>query len=147
MREGRELIEQRRFQEAAERLRKALGLWVGPPLSGVDVGPALEAHAAYLDELRTRALELRIQADIQLGRSRELIPELHTLISRDPLNEWFHARLIDALHRSGRRGDALHAYQRLRAVLNRELGLEPAPELQRLQSEVLSGTRTEVAID
>lgn len=144
--EGRELLEQGRHADAAERLRSALALWNDPVLPDVVAGPFLESHIAHLMELRMRVLELRIQADIRLGRHRELIPELRMLVSAHPLNEWFHARLIDALHRSGRRADALTAYGNLRDVLNRELGLDPAPELQRLQQDVLNGHRMEIAV-
>ncbi|MEV7526405.1 BTAD domain-containing putative transcriptional regulator, partial [Streptomyces sp. NPDC091371] len=42
-----------------------------------------------------------------------------------------------ALHRSGRRGEALDVYQRLRATLVRELGLEPSTSLRRLQRSIL----------
>ncbi len=42
-----------------------------------------------------------------------------------------------ALHRSGRRGEALDVYHRLRATLVRDLGLEPSPRLRRLQQSIL----------
>ncbi|MEV7931053.1 BTAD domain-containing putative transcriptional regulator, partial [Kitasatospora sp. NPDC088779] len=42
-----------------------------------------------------------------------------------------------ALHRSGRRGEALEAYQRLRNTLVRELGMEPSAGLRRLQRSIL----------
>jgi tetratricopeptide (TPR) repeat protein len=42
-----------------------------------------------------------------------------------------------ALYRSGRQADALSAYQRVRTVLAEELGLEPTPELRRLETAVL----------
>ena len=75
---------------------------------------------------------------MELGRHRALIPELRSLVATYPLNEWMHAQLIQALNGSGRRADALRAYQDLRNVLSDELGLDPAPELQRLQQEMLS---------
>lgn len=138
-RQGRALLEEDRYEEAARRLREALALWRGAPLSNVPVGRLLEAHIAHLEETRIRALELRIQADNALGRHRELIPELRSLVAAYPLNEWFHGQLIGALHRAGRRGEALRAYQNVRAVLGEELGLEPSVELQRLQRDVLTG--------
>jgi DNA-binding SARP family transcriptional activator len=42
-----------------------------------------------------------------------------------------------ALHRSGRRGEALNAYQQLRARLVRNLGLEPSAALAKLQRSIL----------
>ncbi|MEV4636620.1 AfsR/SARP family transcriptional regulator [Actinoplanes sp. NPDC049548] len=135
--EGRVLLAGGHVEQAAERLRQALALWRGPVLANVPVGRLLEAHVAHLEESRIRALELRITADTLLGRHRELIPELRSLTSAYPLNEWLHGRLIEALHRAGRRGEALMAYQDLRRILDDELGLEPSEELQLLQREVL----------
>ncbi|GAA3078759.1 hypothetical protein GCM10020000_75430 [Streptomyces olivoverticillatus] len=43
-----------------------------------------------------------------------------------------------ALHHSGRRGEALGVYQRLRGTLMRELGLEPSAGLRRLQHAILT---------
>jgi DNA-binding SARP family transcriptional activator len=127
--------------EAATVLRTALGLWRGTALAGIDPGPVLARHVEHLEELRVRALELRIEADMAMGRHRQLVPELRGLVAAHPLNEWFHARLIDALHRSGRRGDALRAYHAVRGLLDRELGIEPSADLQRVQHEVLTSGR------
>ena len=85
-----------------------------------------------------RTLELRIQADAELGRHRELIGEMRSLVISHPLNEWFHGQLIVALSRSGRRGEALQAYQHLREVLDTQLGLDPPRDIQLLQREVLN---------
>ncbi|MEV5613808.1 AfsR/SARP family transcriptional regulator [Streptomyces sp. NPDC052225] len=128
-----------RRERALERLDAALGLWRGRTLADVAQGRVLAGHAARIDELRVRAQELRIEAAMGLGLHRELVPELRHLIAVDPLNEWLHARLIDALHRCGRRGDALRAFHDVRAVLAEELGLEPSADLRRLQHDILAG--------
>ncbi|MDA0566071.1 AfsR/SARP family transcriptional regulator [Streptomonospora sp. S1-112] len=135
--QGRALLRQDRVEDAARRLREALGLWRGRALANTSVGPVLARHVTYLDEVHHHALELRIEADMLLGRHRELVPELRSLIATNPLNEWYHDQLITALHRSGRRGEALAAFHDLRRVLNEELGLEPSQEAQRLQHEIL----------
>lgn len=85
-----------------------------------------------------RAMELSVEADMRLGLHRELIPDLRGLVASNLFNEWFHARLIEALHLSGRRGEALLAFRDLRRVLHEELGLEPSAELQRLHHEILA---------
>lgn len=136
--EGRNHMKAGRHEEGAAVLRGALALWTGPLGANVEFGPALEAHATHLEEEWIRGVELRIEADIALGRHRELIGELRYLVSTYPLNEWFHRQLIIALSRSGRRGEALQSYHHYRRVLNEELGLDPSPDLQRLQREVLS---------
>lgn len=134
-----EALEAGQDARAAQYARDALALWRGPALGGVDCGPHLRGQLVHLEEKRNRVLELRVQADMKLGRHRELIGELRELVAAQPLNEWFHGRLIDALHRSGRRGEALHAYQALRRTLQDELGLDPAPEIQTLQHAMLTG--------
>ncbi|HZN73223.1 MAG TPA: AfsR/SARP family transcriptional regulator [Micromonosporaceae bacterium] len=139
--QGRQMLERGQPEQAAQLLRRALDLWRGPSLANVRRGHLLEAHAVHLEEQRMRTLELRIQADAELGRHRELIGEMRSLVASHPLNEWFHGQLIVALSRSGRRGEALQAYQDLRRVLSSQLGLDPQPELQRLHREVLSHGR------
>ncbi|MFE3170908.1 BTAD domain-containing putative transcriptional regulator [Amycolatopsis sp. NPDC059090] len=137
--EGGQLLESGQQGQASVKLRQALSLWRGPVLADLAPGRLLEAHAAYLEETRIRTLELRIRADLQLGRHRELIPELRSLTTTHPLNEWFHVELITALHNTGRRGEALHAYRNLHRILDEELGLMPSASLRELHHQVLTG--------
>lgn len=130
-----------RRESALEALDAALGMWRGRPLANVAQGRVLTGHTARIEELRLRAQELRIEAAMGLGQHREVVPELIRLVAVDPLNEWLHARLIDALHRSGRRSDALRAFHHVRSVLAEELGLEPSEDLRRLQHHILAGER------
>ncbi|MCF1594607.1 AfsR/SARP family transcriptional regulator [Streptomyces muensis] len=125
-------------EKAAAHLDRARTLWRGPMLSNVPIAGVLTGRIAHMEELRIRALELRVETEFQLGRYREVLPELRILVNDHPLHEWFHGRLISALHRAGRRAEALQAYQNLYSVLRRELGLEPSEELQRLQAEILN---------
>ncbi len=124
-------------ESAAGHLRQATDLWRGPALVNISTGFLLNEHIAYLEGLRIRAFELRIEAVKRLDQRREIIPELLALTQAHPLNEWFHAQLIECLSLSGRRAEALEAYHRLRRSLAEELGLEPSPEVQRLHHEVL----------
>lgn len=137
-RQGRQLLDGGRPEDASRVLHRALALWNGASLANVGQGRLLGAHAVHLEEQRLRVLELRIQADAELGRHRELVGEMRSLVLKHPLNEWFHGQLIVALSRSGRRGEALEAYQNLREVLGSQLGLDPQPDMQRLQREVLT---------
>lgn len=138
VKDGQEALSRGDVEYASSALRKALALWRRPALADVSTGPLLEAHVAALGERRMSALEQRIEADLQLGRHRELIGELKSLIIAHQLHEWFHAALMLALCRSGRRAEALDVYQRLRRFLSEELGLEPSSDLQHLQRAVLT---------
>ncbi|MEU5088331.1 AfsR/SARP family transcriptional regulator [Streptomyces sp. NPDC021356] len=125
------------YPEAAARLREALALWTGPALADVHAGVHLETQIRRLEESRLCALDQRIEADLRLGRHRELLAELTVLVSRYPSHESLCGQYMVALYRSGRRGEALNAYQRLRATLVRTLGLEPSPVLAKLQQSML----------
>jgi predicted ATPase/DNA-binding SARP family transcriptional activator len=135
---GRAALKLQDAATAAELLRRALGLWRGAPLAEfADTGFAPPV-ITRLDEARLAAIEDRIEADLLLGGDGELTGELEALVRVHPLRERLWGQLIIALYRSGRQGDALGAYQRARAVLADQLGVDPGPELRRLESAVLS---------
>ena len=96
------------------------------------------AEADRLAELRLGAVEDRLEADLRLGRHRELVAELEGLVRDHPLRERLWAQLLLALYRSGRQADALLAYQRARSILVEELGIDPGAELRRLHAAVLA---------
>ncbi|MFD8340646.1 BTAD domain-containing putative transcriptional regulator, partial [Streptomyces solisilvae] len=125
------------FAGASRTLHGALRLWTGDAFADVPAGPQLALEAARLHESRLCALDQRIEADLRLGRHRELLAEMTVLASRHPTHENLHAQYMLALYRSGRRGEALDAYQRLRATLVRTLGLEPSAALSKLQRSIL----------
>ncbi|MFF3247096.1 BTAD domain-containing putative transcriptional regulator [Streptomyces sp. NPDC002870] len=125
------------FPGASRLLCEALALWTGSAFADVQTGAQLEMEARRLEESRLCALDQRIEADLRLGRHRELLPELTVLTSRYPTHENLHAQFMLALHRSGRRGEALDVYHRLRSTLVRDLGLEPPARLRRLQQSIL----------
>jgi hypothetical protein len=86
-----------------------------------------------------QAMEDGAQAGLLLGHAGRLVPQLRDLTSRHPLRERFHAQLMLALVRSGRRAEALAAYQHARRELTSELGIEPGPELRDLHERILAG--------
>jgi len=122
---------------AARALREALGLWRGPPLADFAYEPFAQAAIAQLEELRLAAIEDRVEADLALGRSRELVGELRDLVARHPLRERLRGQLMLALYRSGRQAEALESYQAFRRRLSEELGLEPGPAVQQLERAIL----------
>nr|WKU62179.1 AfsR/SARP family transcriptional regulator [uncultured bacterium] len=134
---GRNALCQGQATLAAESLREALTLWRGQALTDVASGPMLRGLALYLEEQRLEALSLRMEADLASNRHREIVGELRLLVNTHHLHESFHVLLIQALHRSGRRGEALNAYSQLHRILDEELGLEPSSQAKELQREIL----------
>ena len=124
-------------QEAAERLREALALWRGPALADFAYEPFAQAAIGRLEEVHLLAVEMRIDADLALGRHAALVAELDALAAEHPLRERLRGQLMLALYRSGRQAEALAAYQTARRVLVDELGIEPSAALQELERAML----------
>ncbi len=134
------LVRDARRAEPAQRreqLENALALWRGPALAEFAFEEFAQAEIRRLEELRIDAIEERIEADLELGRHGDVVGELETLVAEHPLRETLRRQQILALYRSGRQAEALDAYQAARAQFVEELGIEPGPELKRLQSEIL----------
>ena len=123
--------------ERRDRLQAALALWRGPALAEFAFDDFAQAEIRRLDELRLVAREERIDADLALGLHADVIGELEGLVGDHPLRETFRRQLMLALYRAGRQAEALEAYQDARARFIDDLGIEPGPELKRLQSEIL----------
>ncbi|MGH3772862.1 MAG: BTAD domain-containing putative transcriptional regulator [Pseudonocardiaceae bacterium] len=123
---------------AAETLRAALALWRGDPLAEFGFELFAQAEIARLTELRAAVVEDRVEADLALGRHAALCGELSRAVLEQPLRERLWSQLIRALYCCGRQAEALGAYARLRAQLAEQLGIDPSPELVRLQEAVLA---------
>jgi DNA-binding SARP family transcriptional activator len=135
--EGRSLSARGLAAEASERLRDALSLWRGRALADFAHESFAQAAIARLEEIRLAAIELRIDADLALGRHPALVGELEALVAEHPLRERLQLCLMTALYRSGRQAEALDAYKRARRALVDELGIEPSPALQELERAIL----------
>jgi DNA-binding SARP family transcriptional activator len=123
---------------AAAGLRSALALWRGPACEGL-TSPFLDAQRDRLGERLIGIVEERVELDLAIGDHADVIPELRQLITEHPLRERLHSLLMLALYRSGRRADALAAFQDARVLLREELGVDPAAPLQRLHQQILTG--------
>jgi DNA-binding SARP family transcriptional activator len=126
-----------RPEPALAALEEALALWQGTPLSDFVYEPFAQGEINRLEEVRQAALEERLEAHLALGRSADLIGELETLVAEHPLRERLRGQLMLALYRSGRQAEALELYQKTRSLLVEELGIEPSPTLQRLETAIL----------
>lgn len=134
---GRALLTGDAPAEASEALTEALALWRGPPLDGIGEAPFAANERARLEGERLAALEARIDADLALGRHRDLHGELEALTVTHPFRERLWAHRMLALYRDGRQADALTVHERLRTLLREELGVDPGPEMRRLVEAIL----------
>jgi DNA-binding SARP family transcriptional activator len=126
------------WETVADQARAALGLWRGEPLADVRSEALALREVPRLAELRLQAAELRIDAELQLGRHGAVIAELERLAAAYPLREHLYARLMLALYRDGRQAEALAVYRHARRVLVDELGAEPGAELRELHQQILN---------
>ena len=128
------------WQAAADQARAALALWRGEPLADVESEALALREVPRLAELRLQAAELRVDAELRLGRHGVVIAELERMAAAHPLREHLHALLMLALYRDGRRAEALAAYQHARRVVVDELGAEPGAELRELHRQILTNS-------
>jgi predicted ATPase/DNA-binding SARP family transcriptional activator len=136
--EGRKALAGGEAAAAAASLREALGLWRGPALAEFVYDQFAQGAIARLGEERAAVLEDRVEADLACGRHAELVAELEETVGAEPLRERLRGQLMVALYRSGRQADGLRQFQEARRVLGEELGLEPGPELRRLEAAMLA---------
>ncbi|MBB5866639.1 DNA-binding SARP family transcriptional activator/tetratricopeptide (TPR) repeat protein [Allocatelliglobosispora scoriae] len=130
--------------ERARLLRTALGLWRGPALADIGADAIRDRLGARLEEARRTALDLRIGADLEDGRHVRLIGELAELHAGSPLDERLAGHLMLALYRDGRRAEALQVFNKVRARIQEELGLDPGAEIWQLHTAIL---RADAALD
>ncbi|QGZ49469.1 MULTISPECIES: AfsR/SARP family transcriptional regulator [Streptomyces] len=121
---------------ARARINKALGLWDGEALASVP-GPYAETQRTRLEEWRLQLVETRLDMDLEAGAHAEAVSELTALTAAHPLRERLRELLMLALYRSGRQAEALAVYADTRRLLADELGVDPNPELSRLQQRIL----------
>ncbi|MFF8832479.1 BTAD domain-containing putative transcriptional regulator [Streptomyces sp. NPDC015131] len=117
-------------------LGESLALWDGEPLASVP-GPYAETQRARLEEWRLTLLEARLDLDLECGHHAEAVSELTALTAAYPLRERLRELLMLALYRGGRQAEALAVYADTRRLLADELGVDPRPELSRLQERIL----------
>jgi SARP family transcriptional regulator, regulator of embCAB operon len=145
---GRAYYKEGDFYEARAVLSDALALWRGPVHGEGRDGPILGGFTIWLNETHAECTELLVDAQLKLGRHRELIGWLYSLIAEHPLREAFSRQLMLALYRCGRRADALKVYQSVRSTLNEELGIDPGRELRDMRQAIItSDARLDLGVD
>ena len=129
---------QRDPRRCIEVLEEGLELWSGPAYADFRYEEFAIPEAMRLEEMKLSAIETRIGAELAVGRSADLIPEIEMLIGAHPLREKLWASLMIALYRSGRQAEALRAFRRCEAILAEELGIVPGEELRELELAILN---------
>ncbi|MEU0567132.1 BTAD domain-containing putative transcriptional regulator [Nonomuraea sp. NPDC005983] len=119
---------------------EALGLWRGPAYAEFTHALWAKGEVARLQELQLGAVERRLDTLLTLGRHGEAVPELEAHTRAHPLREEGWRLLALGLYRSSRQGDALAALRDARGYLAEELGVDPGPELRKLEAGILSQT-------
>jgi DNA-binding SARP family transcriptional activator len=128
--------------QARAAVAQGLAMWRGAPFGDLVDEEFINLEARRLDELRLAAEEIALEADLELDRHADVIPGLRASVADQPYREHRWYLLMRALAEVGRRVEALRAHQELCDLLG-ELGLGPAPELNRLAESIALG----VALD
>jgi DNA-binding SARP family transcriptional activator len=135
-----EVTAQREAGKAEQVVRRgtaALALYGDEILPDAGDGDWIAPQRARFEEARLGLTEEILAARSELGESTSLVGELETLVTRYPFREHLWQLLITTLYRTGRQAEALNAYERIRQILDAELGLEPGTDLQALQQRIL----------
>jgi DNA-binding SARP family transcriptional activator/TPR repeat protein len=143
---GRHLLDAADARAAADVLRDALALWRGQPYADLADLDWLRPEIDRLNERRLAALELRLDADLALGRHDLVVAELVQQTAEQPLRERLRVQLMLALFEGGRTGEALGVYRDARRRLANDLGVDPGPALTRTHQAILTGDVGELAV-
>ncbi|NRQ40545.1 SARP family transcriptional regulator, partial [Nonomuraea sp. NN258] len=128
------------FESLAARARyaEALALWRGAPLCDLPGSPLWDRRVEALQEVRLRAAEALIGQRIEHGDQAGAIAGLRALLAEQPYREDLWCGLLLALHRCGRKAEALRTYAAVRERLVDELGVEPGAELREVHETLLA---------
>ena len=131
---------QRQPELEARLLEQAMATWPHPEAGFPDVPHdsmrVREATERLLEQRRTAEIRLA-DLHLALGRHEAALPALRAGHATDPGSERRCAQLMLALIKSGRRQEALGAFQQCASVLASEYGAHPGGELQALLKAAL----------
>jgi predicted ATPase/DNA-binding SARP family transcriptional activator len=138
LRSARVALGQDDHERATAELQTALALWRGEALADYRFDEFAQLEISRLEELRVEAIEERVAAELAGGAGEDLVGELQALVAEHPLRERLRGQLMVALYRAGRQAEALETMRVGRQRLVDELGIEPGPELRRLEQMILA---------
>jgi DNA-binding SARP family transcriptional activator len=147
LRDGRLALASNEGARAADLLEQALALWDGDALQGLEEFSFSVEVAHRLHQLRVTLVEARNDAYLNDGRHLEVLADVDSWVTLEPLREHLRAQQIAALYRAGRQADAMRACESLRKSLRDEVGLTPSAEIQQLERRVLNQDPALVATD
>lgn len=136
--ESGDLLARGRAETALVRVETALGLWRGPAYSEFAEEHWARAEVTRLNELRLLAVERRAEAGLAVGRAPDVAADMRAHVSEHPWREHAWHLLAVALYQAGRQRDALEALRTAKAALVTELGVDPGPDLRRLEADILA---------
>ena len=144
----RQAVDAHRFEDALAAARadpravgalsQALACWRGPAYADVPDSPWAQRERARLQELRLEGVEVRAGLLLECGQDAGLAAELGAHVLEHPWREPAWGLLARALYRQGRQADALATLRRARTLLGEQLGLDPGPDLARLETAILT---------
>lgn len=105
-------------------------------LFGAELLPGWDEDWVLLERERFRQLSLRgldalSRRHLEAGRVFEAIEAAWRAIALEPLRETAHQTLIDAYLAEGNVGEAVRGLRSFEALLDREIGISPSPDLVR----------------
>jgi DNA-binding SARP family transcriptional activator len=135
--EGRNLVSDGNLELGSKRYSMALDLASsGEPWEDLTTSRVGQAASARMAEVRRRTEEDQAELMIRLGMPA--VAYLSQLTTEEPLRERRWCLLMVALYQSGRQSEALRAYTEARSILQREIGVDPGPELREVERRVLA---------
>lgn len=136
---GCDMLAVGRAGEALREFREALDRWGGEPLPEDTYEDWAEQYRAELNRSYLEALEGGASAALRVGDPALSARLAEAAVSREPLKEGCNLLFVQALAHAGHAAGALEAMAEFRRVLADELGLDPSPEADALETRILRG--------
>lgn len=127
------------LEDAARELRQALDLWRGPLLAGLPGSAAIRSETERMEQRLLAVYEDWAETELAIGNAAALVDGIGDMVREHPFRERLRAAQLNALSMCGRQTEALAAYDDLRQLLARDLGLQPSAPLEKLYRTLLTG--------
>ncbi|HEX8150625.1 MAG TPA: BTAD domain-containing putative transcriptional regulator [Pyrinomonadaceae bacterium] len=123
-------------ERCRQAYEEAVSLYRGEFMQGTH-DEWVEEQRAYYREQYLRMLEKLAAAAQEAGEWERSLTLAHQILRDDPFREEVYCRIMRAQAALGNRGAVKEQYETLRSLLQKELGVEPAQETQRVYRESL----------